>query len=194
MPRRLRVSTADTCRSSSLEGRTARAGNASRRSSSRARIASRTVRCRRGGHPVRVVGRQAPERSAAGLRGSGRIPARSGGLRRGDARSLRQHGHGSGGSLVQVSPGSVTWMKTQAQAMQDLADVVAEEMAIVSKLTPRQAAERAWDRGGPSVEELTAQIEASRAAAAAARRDFRVSVAFERGRGAGCGSASSFSP
>lgn len=56
-------------------------------------------------------------------------------------------------------------MKTEQQALQDFADVVAEEMAIVSKLTPREAAERAWHRGGPSVEELTRQIEAARAEA-----------------------------
>lgn len=56
-------------------------------------------------------------------------------------------------------------MKTQAQALQELADVVAEEMAIVSKLTAREAAERAWHPGGPHVEDLTRQIEAARAEA-----------------------------
>lgn len=52
-------------------------------------------------------------------------------------------------------------MKTKEQAFQDAADVLAEVVAIVSKLTPRQAAERAWHPGGPSVEVLTEQIAAA---------------------------------
>lgn len=61
-------------------------------------------------------------------------------------------------------------MKTRAQALQDLADVVAEEIAIASKLTPREAAERAWHPGGPSVDDLARQIEADRAEAREAAR------------------------
>lgn len=53
-------------------------------------------------------------------------------------------------------------MKTREQALEDLGRVVADEMAIVAKLTPREAAERAWHPGGPSVDELTEIITASR--------------------------------
>ena len=56
-------------------------------------------------------------------------------------------------------------MKTRARALQDLADVVAAEMSIVATLTAREAAERAWHPGGPSVADLTRQIEADRAEA-----------------------------
>lgn len=52
-------------------------------------------------------------------------------------------------------------MKTKAQALDDASDVLAGVLAIVSKLTPRQAAERAWHPGGPSVEALTEQIAAA---------------------------------
>lgn len=55
---------------------------------------------------------------------------------------------------------------TKQQALQGFADVVAEEMAIVASLTPREAAERAWHLGGPSVPDLAARIEADRAEAA----------------------------
>ncbi|HWI29864.1 MAG TPA: hypothetical protein VNT50_00085 [Microbacterium sp.] len=54
-------------------------------------------------------------------------------------------------------------MKTREQALRDLGRVVNEAHAISSKLTAREAAERAWHPGGPSVEDLTRQIETSRA-------------------------------
>ena len=44
--------------------------------------------------------------------------------------------------------------KPREQALRDLAGVVAEEIAIIRTLTPREAAERAWHPGGPSVDEL----------------------------------------
>lgn len=56
-------------------------------------------------------------------------------------------------------------MKTQAQAMQDFADVLAEELAIASKLAPLEAAQRAWHPGGPPVKDLALRIEADRAEA-----------------------------
>ena len=55
-------------------------------------------------------------------------------------------------------------MKTRAEALQDLADYLAEVAETVYRLTPRESAERVWRPGGPSVEELTTQIEAARAA------------------------------
>lgn len=57
-------------------------------------------------------------------------------------------------------------MKTKAQAFADLVAVVAEELTISRALTPRQAAERAWHPGGPSVEELTETITRNRQAIA----------------------------
>lgn len=53
-------------------------------------------------------------------------------------------------------------MKTKEQALADLGRVIADEMAIVATLTPRQAAERAWHPGGPSVDDLEALIAAGR--------------------------------
>lgn len=55
-------------------------------------------------------------------------------------------------------------MKTREQALEGLGRVVAEEAAATASLTPREAAERAWHPGGPSVEDLTEQIRAARAA------------------------------
>lgn len=52
-------------------------------------------------------------------------------------------------------------MKTREQALRDLGRVVAEELAIIARLTPREAGERAWHPGGPSVDVLTEQIEAA---------------------------------
>lgn len=52
-------------------------------------------------------------------------------------------------------------MKTKEQALQNVSDGLAEVLAIVSKLTPRQAAERAWHPGGPPIDELTEQIRAA---------------------------------
>lgn len=52
-------------------------------------------------------------------------------------------------------------MKTKEQALQDASNVLAEVAAIVSKLTPREAAERAWHPGGPSIDELTDLIRES---------------------------------
>jgi hypothetical protein len=57
-------------------------------------------------------------------------------------------------------------MKTKAQALADLAVVVREALLISRALTPRQAAERAWHPGGPSVEELTETITKNRQAIA----------------------------
>ena len=48
--------------------------------------------------------------------------------------------------------------KTREQALQDLSDFLHEVGEITAHLTPRQAAERAWHPGGPSVGELTEQI------------------------------------
>jgi len=49
-------------------------------------------------------------------------------------------------------------MKTKEQALRDLGRVVAESAAIVSKLTVREAAERVYYPGGPSVDELMVRI------------------------------------
>ena len=49
--------------------------------------------------------------------------------------------------------------------MQNLADVLAEQLEITAKLTPREAAERAWHPSGPPVKELTRIITANRAEA-----------------------------
>lgn len=54
-------------------------------------------------------------------------------------------------------------MVSRAQALEEAGRVIAAEIAIFSKLTPRQSAERVWAPGGPSVDELTAHIEESRA-------------------------------
>ncbi len=51
----------------------------------------------------------------------------------------------------------------RAQALEEAGRIISEQVAIFSKLTPRQSAERIWAPGGPSVDELTARIEASRA-------------------------------
>ena len=50
-------------------------------------------------------------------------------------------------------------VKTREEALADLGRVVADEVAIITTLTPRAAAERAWHPGGPSVEELTRYAE-----------------------------------
>ena len=52
-------------------------------------------------------------------------------------------------------------MKTREQALQEAADVLAEGLAIVARLTPRQAAERAWHPGGPPIDVLAEQIQAA---------------------------------
>lgn len=49
-------------------------------------------------------------------------------------------------------------MKTRQQALDEAGEVFADALAIVSALTPRQAAERAWHPGGPSVDELERRI------------------------------------
>ena len=59
-------------------------------------------------------------------------------------------------------------MTTREQALRELGQVVAASYAITSKLTPLEAAERAWHPGGPSVEVLADQIAEDRAAARAA--------------------------
>ncbi len=50
----------------------------------------------------------------------------------------------------------------RAQALDEAGRIIAAEVAIFSKLTPRESAERIWTPGGPSVDELTVRIEASR--------------------------------
>ncbi|WP_309129451.1 hypothetical protein [Microbacterium sp.] len=52
-------------------------------------------------------------------------------------------------------------MKTKQQALRDLGRVVAEEIAVVSKLTVREAAERVWRPDGPSMDVLMDRIAAS---------------------------------
>ncbi len=52
-------------------------------------------------------------------------------------------------------------MKTKAQALREAGEVFADVLAIVSTMSPRQAAERAWHPGGPSLEALTEQIAAT---------------------------------
>ncbi|WP_417556112.1 hypothetical protein [Microbacterium sp.] len=52
-------------------------------------------------------------------------------------------------------------MKTKAQALRDAGAVIAEAVAVIATLTPRQAAERAWVAGGPSLDVLIAHAEAS---------------------------------
>lgn len=52
-------------------------------------------------------------------------------------------------------------MKTKEQALRDLGRVVADAVAIASKLTVREAAERVWRADGPSMEELMRRIAAT---------------------------------
>lgn len=52
-------------------------------------------------------------------------------------------------------------MKTKAQALHDAGRVIAAEVAVIATLTPREAAERAWVAGGPSVDELATYAAAS---------------------------------
>lgn len=58
-------------------------------------------------------------------------------------------------------------MKTREQALRDLGRVVAASHAITSKLTPLEAAQRAYHPGGPPVEVLAERIAQNRAARAA---------------------------
>lgn len=53
--------------------------------------------------------------------------------------------------------------RRRAQALDEAGQVISEAIAIFAPLTPRQSAERVWAPGGPSVDELTARIEESRA-------------------------------
>ncbi|MDR6867643.1 hypothetical protein J2Y69_002247 [Microbacterium resistens] len=48
-------------------------------------------------------------------------------------------------------------MKTEAQALRELGQVVAEAAATIRKLTVREAAERIWHPGGPSMDECLAR-------------------------------------
>lgn len=52
-------------------------------------------------------------------------------------------------------------LKTKEEALRDLMQVVAEEVAIIRQLTVREAAERIWVPGGPSVEELMVRTAAT---------------------------------
>lgn len=58
-------------------------------------------------------------------------------------------------------------MTSREVALQGFADYLAECVERTSLLTPREAAERAWHPGGPSVEELTETIASNRAARSA---------------------------
>lgn len=60
--------------------------------------------------------------------------------------------------LVHRASGETEVMKTKEQALRDLGRVVAEAAAIVRTLAAREAAERAWRPGGPSVDDLTVSI------------------------------------
>lgn len=51
-------------------------------------------------------------------------------------------------------------MKTKAQALRDAGRVIAGAMAELASMTPREAAERVWQAGGPSVDELAARAAA----------------------------------
>lgn len=57
-------------------------------------------------------------------------------------------------------------VKSRDQALADAGRVLAEDVAVSSRLSPMEAAQRAWHPGGPSVEDLAAQIAANRATAA----------------------------
>lgn len=58
-------------------------------------------------------------------------------------------------------------MKTREQALRDLGRVIARSAAITSRLSPVEAAQRAWHPGGPPVGVLADQIAQTRAARAA---------------------------
>jgi hypothetical protein len=62
-------------------------------------------------------------------------------------------------------------LKTREQALRDLGRVVAASHAITSKLTPLEAAQRAWHPGGPRIEELAQRIAENRAARVAPPTD-----------------------
>lgn len=47
--------------------------------------------------------------------------------------------------------------KSKEQALREVAEIVAEEAAIIRTLTVREAAERIWYAGGPSMEECMAR-------------------------------------
>lgn len=51
--------------------------------------------------------------------------------------------------------------KSKEQALRDFGAVVGEAVAIIRTLTVREAAERIWYPGGPSMEECIARAEAS---------------------------------
>lgn len=53
--------------------------------------------------------------------------------------------------------------RRRAEALEEVGRIISEQVAVFSKLTPRESAERVWAPGGPSIDELTARIEASRA-------------------------------
>jgi anti-sigma factor ChrR (cupin superfamily) len=64
-----------------------------------------------------------------------------------------------------------TVMKTREQALRDLGDLVAEIGAVIERLTPEEAARRAWHPGGPSVDVLADQIRDGRAYGIVARAE-----------------------
>lgn len=53
-------------------------------------------------------------------------------------------------------------MKTREQALDDLRRIVAEQGAILDRLTPMEAAQRAFRPGGPSLEELASEFAQTR--------------------------------
>ncbi|MGB3376555.1 MAG: hypothetical protein WBA87_15625 [Microbacterium sp.] len=52
-------------------------------------------------------------------------------------------------------------MKTKEQALRDAGRVIAKAMQELAQMTPREAAERVWVPGGPSIEELSARCAAA---------------------------------
>ena len=69
-------------------------------------------------------------------------------------------------------------MKTKQQALDEAGEVFADVLAIVSGLTPREAAERAWHSGGPSVDELERQIRQSEMIACSSRAGFNMDTPY----------------
>lgn len=57
-------------------------------------------------------------------------------------------------------------MTTRDEAVQTAAKALAQGVRLLYEGTPREAAERAYNPGGPSVDELEARIRAHRAASA----------------------------
>jgi hypothetical protein len=54
-------------------------------------------------------------------------------------------------------------VKTQDEYLEEAASAFADELLRLARMTPREMAEAVWMPGGPTVDELTAQITAERA-------------------------------